>query len=101
MTALTVDEYQYLVAAKSVKLWRTDKCLAAVDRETLNLERRHERLDDIEHVIGRNAVQVLPVEYIDWHGRIGGRSALATRANDYYFINCLFDFLLRNCDTRR
>jgi hypothetical protein len=57
-------------------------------------------LDDVEHVIGRYAFEVLPLEDINRHGRIGGRSAPATSANDDYFIERRIDFLLRRYETR-
>jgi hypothetical protein len=100
MATLAIDQYQYLVAAHSTQLWRTNECPAIGDRVTLDLERGHEGLDDVEHVVGRYAFELLPPEDIDRHGRIGGRSALATRANDNYFIERRIDFLLRNRDTR-
>lgn len=99
MTALAIDQHQHLVATQTTKLWRTNKCPAIVNREAPYLELRQQRLDDVEHVVGRDAFQVLPVEYIDRHGRICGSSTLATGTNDYYFVERLIHFFLSNRNT--
>jgi hypothetical protein len=89
MTALAVDEYQHLVGTQAAQQCWTDK-IAAIAATQRNDERRHQLLDRVQHVVGRNAVQLFPTEYVDRHGRIDARSSRTTSAyrdDDFDFLD--------------
>ena len=97
MTAFAINEHQYLIATHSTKLWQANKRPAVIYRKALDLERWHERRDDIDQIIRRNAFEILLLEHIHRHGRSGGRPVLTTSAHDDYFLERPIYLILCDC----
>ena len=81
MPTLAVEQDQRVVRIEAAQFGRAHERRAIGNRLSFDVERRHDGLHHIDQVRGVDAVDVVGVEHIHRHRRIGHRARLAARAD--------------------
>ena len=84
MPPLAVHEHQRMVRIQPAQVRRTHERGPVGNGIPRHVERRHQRVDDIQQIRGLHALQVLGVERIHRHHRVGSRARLMPRANRHH-----------------